>query len=418
MAPQTSPLLEHLFRQMSGRITAHLARLLGFGRLDLAEELAQETMLRALETWPYHGVPENPPAWLFRTARNLALDLLRKERLVERKHLESPPATSSAPEEQDFDSEIRDDELRMILMCCHPEIPRESSIALSLKVAGGFSVREIARAFLAEEATIAQRLVRAKRCIRERELTLDLPPDRELKPRLDGALETLYFIFNEGYSAHQGEDLIRRDLCSEALRLAQLIAISPLAPPRAHALTALMALQAARLPARVDSLGDLVLLEDQDPSLWDQQLIALGFHHFNVSMSGEEVSEYHAQAAIAAEHIRGGLSGELNWAAILRLYDQLLALSGSPVVALNRAVAVSRVHGPSAGLAAIEPLRADTTLRNYHHLLAAQGHLLLEMNRKQEAAACFRDALERRCSEPERRLLRKKLKQCDEKECD
>ncbi len=411
-ATEAGELLEHLFRQMAGRMTSHLARLLGSARLDLAEEIAQEAMLRALQIWPYQGVPENPPAWLFRTARNLALDLLRRERMVERKHQDLRPEEFAPAENLDLDSELRDDELRMILMCCHPEIPRDASVALSLKTVGGFSVREIARAFLTEEATIAQRLVRAKRQIRERGVTLDLPGGEELKTRLDAALEALYFVFNEGYAAHEGEDLIRRDLCFEALRLTRLIASSSLVSPRVHALVAMMALQSARLPARVDALGDLVLLEDQDPALWDQQLIALGFHHFDLSMAGEQVSEYHVQAAIGATHIRGGMAGAVEWETILRLYDQLLTLSGSPVVALNRAVAVAKVHGAAAALAAIDPLIANPALREYYLLLAARGHFLLELNLREEAAECFRAALERRCSEPERRLLRKKLKEC------
>ncbi len=412
MPDGTGELVEHLFRQMSGRMTSHLARLLGSSRLDLAEEIAQETILRALQTWPYHGVPENPPAWLFRTARNLALDQLRHERIADHKQQDLRPRDSTPAPDANLD-EFRDDELRMILMCCHPEIPRESSVALSLKTVGGFSVREIARAFLAEESAIAQRLVRAKRQIRDRGLTLDLPRGEELQSRLDAVLETLYFIFNEGYAAHEGEDLIRRDLCVEALRLARLIAASSLASPKVHALAALLALESARLPARVDALGDLVLLENQDHSLWDQQLIALGFHHFSVSISGEELSEYHVQAAIAAEHIRGGLSGTMDWPAILHHYGQLLEMSGSPVVALNRAVAVAKVHGAEYALAAIEPLLADPALREYYLLLAARGHFLLELDRREEAAACFRAALERRCSEPERRLLRKKLKECE-----
>jgi RNA polymerase sigma-70 factor (ECF subfamily) len=274
-------------------------------------------------------------------------------------------------------------------------------------------VREIARAFLTEEATIAQRLVRAKRHIRERGVTLDLPRGDELKARLDAALEVLYFVFNEGYAAHEGEDLIRRDLCFEALRLARLTAGSSLTLPRAHALVAMMALQSARLPARVDALGDLVLLEDQDPALWDRQLIALGFHHFDLSMAGEEVSEYHVQAAIGATHIRSGMAGAVEWATVLRLYDQLLAMSGSPVVALNRAVALAKVHGAEQALAAIDPLIANPALREYYLLLAARGHFLLQLERRDEAAECFRAALERRCSEPERRLLRKRLRECE-----
>jgi len=393
-------------------MTAHLTRVLGSAGLDLAEEIVQEAMLRALQTWPYQGVPENPPAWLFRTARNAAMDVVRREGMVERKR-QDIQAESSAAAELDWDTglldfEIQDDELRMIFMCCQPDIPRDSSVALSLKTAGGFSVREIARAFLTEEATIAQRLVRAKRQIRDRGLSLDLPRGAELKQRLTPVLEVLYFIFNEGHTAHEGEDLVRRDLCFEALRLARLIASSPSAEPRVDALVAVMAFQAARLPARVDAFGDLVLLEDQDHALWDRELIALGFHHFSLSMAGDEVSEYHTQAAIAAIHIQEAP----DWPAILSLYDQLWEMNGSPVVALNRAVAVAKVRGPAEALAAIEPLIADPMLREYYLLLAVRGHLLLELERREEAAACYQAALKCRCSEPERRLLRRKLEEC------
>jgi RNA polymerase sigma-70 factor (ECF subfamily) len=408
---EAGTLLEHLFRHQAGRLTAHLTRLLGSARLDLAEEIVQEAMLRALQTWPYQGVPENPPAWLFRTARNAAMDVVRHESMVERKQPTVKAQMDWDPgplDDELLGDGLRDDELRMIFMCCHPEIPRDSSVALSLKTAGGFSVREIARAFLTEEPTIAQRLVRAKRQIRERGLSFDLPRGAELKQRLTAVLEVLYFIFNEGYTAHEGEDLVRRDLCSEALRLACLIASSSSAEPRVHALAAVMAFQAARLPARVDALGDLVLLEDQDHTLWDRQLIDLGFHHFNLSMEGEEVSEYHVQAAIASLHVQESP----DWRAILSLYDQLWEMNGSPVVALNRAVAVAKVRGPAEALAAIEPLIANPALREYYLLLAVRGHLLLELERREQAAACYEAALQCRCSEPERRLLRRKLAEC------
>jgi RNA polymerase sigma-70 factor, ECF subfamily len=254
----------------------------------------------------------------------------------------------------------------MIFMCCHPEIPRDARVALSLKTVGGFGVREIARAFLADDAAIAQRLVRAKRQIRDGRLTLDMPRGPELKQRLDSVLEVVYFMFNEGYAAHAGEDLIRQDLCLEALRLGRLVAASSIAEPRVDALVALMALEAARLPARVDESGDLILLEHQDRSRWDQRLIALGFHHFDRSISGDEVSEYHVQAAIAATHARAVDPQSRDWPMILDLYDQLLALNRSPVVALNRAVAVEKVRGPAEALAAIEPLESDPKLRDYY----------------------------------------------------
>jgi RNA polymerase sigma-70 factor (ECF subfamily) len=411
---ETGELLEHLFRQISGRLTGHVTRLLGPARLDLAEEIVQESMLRALETWPYQGTPENPAGWLFRTARNRAMDLLRHESMAERKHAqEGPAAVTVEPPDFEDDAQIRDDELRMIFMCCHPEIARDARVALSLKIAGGFSVREIARAFLTEEATIAQRLVRAKRQIREKGLGLEMPRGADLAGRMEAALEVLYFVFNEGYAAHEGEDLVRRDLCVEALRLGLALAESEVARPELHALVAMMALQAARLPARVDALGDLVLLEDQDSSKWDRELIGLGFHHFDLSIAGDEVSEYHLQAAIAAAHVRGA-GGAADWEMILEQYDRLWEMSGwSPVVALNRAVAVGKVRGAEEALAALDGLERDAPMRQYHLFLAARGHFLRELGRREEAARCYRAALECRCSEPERRLLRRKLGECE-----
>ena len=414
---EAGPLLEHMFRHQAGRMVAHLARLLGPVYLDVAEETVQETMLRALQTWPYQGVPENPAAWLFRVAHNLAIDSVRRSRLLGEKTdaivAELARSARFEPDDPDVEEELRDDELRMIFMCCHPEIARDASVALSLKTVGGFSVREIGRAFLADDAAIAQRLVRVKREIRDRRLTLEMPRGAELKLRLDSVLDTLYFMFNEGYAAHEGEDLIRQDLCMEALRLGRLVAASSIATPRVDALVALMAIEAARLPARVDESGDLVLLEAQDRGRWDPRLIALGFHHFDRSMAGDEVSEYHVQAAIAATHARASNLQAIDWQVILRLYDQLLEISASPVVALNRAVAVAKVHGAEAALRLIEPLESDAKLRNYYLRLAMRGHLLLELGRPAEARGCFERALACPCSEPERRFLRGKLAECD-----
>lgn len=405
---QTGPLLEHLFRHQAGRIVAHLTRVLGPAHLDLAEETVQEAMLRALQTWPYQGVPENAAGWLFRVAYNVAIDAVRRNRVLGEKTeaIVTELQQRSAPPD---DSSVKDDELRMIFMCCHPELSRDSSVALSLKTVGGFSVREIARAFLADESAVAQRLVRAKRQIRDERLTLELPHGGELRRRLASVLDVLYFMFNEGYAAHEGQDLIRHDLCQEALRLGRLVATSPMATPVAHALVALMALLAARSPARVDQAGDLVLLEAQDREQWDQQLIALGFHHFEQSIGGDEVSEFHVQAAIAATHVRAGDPQSVDWPAILQLYDQLLVINASPVVALNRAVAVAKVHGPADALAAIASLQ----LPGYYLFLAVRGHLLLELGRGREAADSFREALECPCSEPERRFLRRALEKCE-----
>jgi RNA polymerase sigma-70 factor, ECF subfamily len=405
-------LLEHLFRRQAGRMVAHLARLFGPSHLDLAEEAVQNAMLRALQTWPYQGKPENPEAWLFRVAQNSAIDAIRRSKRngqYDEATAEAIESPAIKPGDPDFEEQLRDDELRMIFMCSHPDLSREASVALSLKIAGGLSVREIARAFLADVTAIEQRIVRAKRQIRDRGLTLAMPRGAELQARLDSVMEVIYFIFNEGYAAHEGDDLVRHDLCAEALRLGLLVASSSIAEPRVHALVAVMALQAARLAARVDEAGDLILLEDQDRGQWDAQLIGLGFRHFDLSMNGDVVTEYHAQAAIAATHARANAIQSTDWGLILHLYDQLIAINASPVVALNRAVAVAKVRGATEGLAAIEPLANDPKLRDYYLLLAVRGHLLLELGRRAEAAGCFEAALKLRCSEPERRFLRRKL---------
>ena len=412
-AATPSPLIEHLFRHQAGRVVARLTRLLGPANVELAEDAVQEALVRAVQTWPYQGVPGNPAGWIYKVAHHVAIDRVRRDRTFSAKSdaivAELSRSGSVAPEEVE---QIRDDELRMIFMCCHPEISPDARVALSLKIIGGFSVREIARAFLCDDAAIAQRIVRAKRQIRDRQLTLDLPSDADLAHRLDSALDVVYLMFNEGYSAHAGTALIRQDLCFEALRLGRIIAASRLVQPRVHALVALMALQAARFPARVDALGDLVPLEDQDPHQWDEHLIAIGFQHFERSIVGDHVSPFHVQAAIAATYARARSDAAVDWRIVLDLYDQLLLIHPSPIVLLNRAVAVSRVDGAAAGLAALGPLDNDPMLRHYHLLMSVRGQLLLGVGRRAEARAAFEAALACDCSDPERRFLERKLALC------
>jgi RNA polymerase sigma-70 factor (ECF subfamily) len=265
--PQVGELVDHLFRQRARQMVAHLTRAFGPEHLELAEEVVQDALVKALQQWPFHGVPENPGGWLLRVARNGALDRLRRHAVLREKEAEicrtlDPGHESDEPA---FEQKLRDDELRMIFLCCHPVLGREARVVLSLKVASGFSVREIARAFLAEEATIAQRLVRAKRQLRDSRVSLEVPRGAELGTRLESVLEVIYLLFNEGYAAHAGENLVRFDLCEEARRLGRLVAAFPATrAPRVDALVALMAFQAARLPARVDAAGEMVLLEDQD----------------------------------------------------------------------------------------------------------------------------------------------------------
>jgi RNA polymerase sigma-70 factor (ECF subfamily) len=406
--------VEHLFRHESGRIVSYLTRLLGPEHMDLAEEAVQEALLKALQSWPYSGTPSNPAAWLLQVARNSALDAIRHRKVLADKE---PPliaeitsaSRSQRPYETLPDANLRDDELRMIFMCCHPVLSPDASVALSLKAISGFSVREIARAFLADEATIAQRLVRAKRQIRDRGLSLDLPSGFDFRQRLDSVLDVLYLMFNEGYDAHQGEELIRQDLCFEALRLARLVAESSVSAPRVHALVALIALQTARLRARTDGVGDLVLLDQQDRSRWDKRLIAIGFDHFNRAIAGREVSPFHVEAAIAATHTRATTPEQTDWPLVLSLYDQLMQLKPSPVVALNRSVAIARVRGAEAALAELDQLDREPALRNYYLLPAVRGQLLAELNQHDAAIAAYQQALALSPNAPERRFLQRKI---------
>ena len=415
-AATPSPLIEHLFRHQAGRVIARLTRLLGPAHVELAEDAVQEALVGAVQAWPHQGVPDNAAGWIYKVAHNIAIDIVRRDRTFSAKSdaivAELSRSEADSIDEAALDERIRDDELRMILMCCHPEISPDARVALSLKIIGGFGVREIARAFLSDEAAIAQRIVRAKRQIRERRLTLDLPSGPDLAHRLDSTLDVIYLMFNEGYSAHEGASLIRQDLCYEALRLGRIVAASPLAEPRVHALVALMALQAARFPARVDAMGDLVPLEAQDRSRWDARLIAIGFRHFDESIAGDRVSPFHVQAAIAATYARALSDAAVEWGVIVDLYDQLLKIHPSPIVVLNRAVALSRLHGPAAALNALDPLHNDPMLRHYHLLMSVRGQLLLEVGRRAEARAAFEAALACECSDPERRFLERKLALC------
>jgi RNA polymerase sigma-70 factor (ECF subfamily) len=405
-------LLEHLFRRESGRIVAWLTGLLGSTYLQLAEDAAQEAMLRAAQTWPFEGIPQKPEAWLFRCAHNYAISSVRRSAVFSSKADALVVVLETATQpilDLDTEQSLRDDELRMVFMCCHPKLAPDAQVALSLKLVGGFSKEEIARIFFSEPSTIAQRLVRAKRLIRDQKLALTMPSKGQLKQRLNSVLQVIYLMFSGGYAAHAGADLTRVDVCQEALRLGRLVASSSMGAPRVDALVALMALQAARLPARMDAAGDLVLLEEQDRKLWDENMIALGFSYFDRSIAGDEISEWHIQAAIAATYASAACSAEINWASILQHYDLLMEMTNSPVVSLNRAVVVMKVHGAEASLAALTPLAANDALQKYHLLRATQGHVLAALGRLDEARAAFSAALECDCTLPEKRFLQRQL---------
>ena len=409
----THQLVDHLFRSRAGQMVAWLTRVFGPAHLDLAEEVVQDALLKALSQWPFNGVPDNPGGWLFRVARNGALDVLRRNATFRDREAAIALELTRLPDTSDpLHSSIEDDELRMVFMCCHPDLPADARVALSLKTVGGFGVQEIGRAFLTAPPTIAQRLVRAKRLIRERRIGMDLPHGSDLGARLDSVLEVIYLLFNEGYNAHAGDELIRQDLCGEAIRLGRLVAGHPaVAAPAAHALVALMAFQAARLAARVDDGGEMVLLEDQDRSLWDRRLIALGFAHLERSAEGPRMTAYHLQAAIAAIHATARAPGDTRWTEVLDLYNELMRMNPSPVIALNRAVALARVKGPAEALAAVAAIENDPSLANYYLLPSVKGRLLSELGDRVGAAACYREALAHSCTEPERRFLLRRLKE-------
>jgi RNA polymerase sigma-70 factor (ECF subfamily) len=407
-------LVDHLFRHEAGRMVASLTRSLGPANLALAEEVVQEALLQALKRWPFGGVPEKPVAWLYRVAHNLALDRLRrgtnfsgKEAAIREallvEHREDSPAAH-------LQGEITDDQLHLIFLCCHPDLSRDARVALTLKTVVGFSVPEIARAFLVQGATISQRLVRAQRRIRQRRLPFEVPPPKELPQRLEAVLEVIYLMFNEGYSASDGDTLIRTALCAEALRLVEHLAkTSTTTSPVVHALTSLLCFQASRLPARVDAEGDLLRLHEQNRALWDQVLLRRAFEHLGHSASGTSQSEYHLQAGIAAFHASAPSSSATDWEAILDLYSRLFALNPSPIVALNRAVAVAQVQGPAAGLEEITKIEAHPAVAGYYLLSATRGEFLAMVGDRVGAAEAYRRALECSCSGPERRFLLKKL---------
>src|SRR6059058_3334821 len=345
-----SQLVEHLFRHEAGKMVATLTRIFGIERWNLAEDVVQEALSRALQTWPYRGIPENPSAWIMRASRNLALDVIRREKVFRGKEAEIArlieAGESSTPQALSFsEDEIADDRLRMMFVCCHPVIPPEAQVALALKTLCGFSVTEISRAFLTTEAAVAKRLTRAKQKVQEAHVPFEIPVGDEMARRLESVLHSLYLLFNEGYKASSGENLVREELCDEAIRLTQLLARHRAGNyPKTHALLALMLLNAARIPAREDDEGNLLRLEEQNRTRWDQAMIARGMSHLHQSASGEALSEYHLQAGIAACHATATNYSETDWSRILSLYDRSSEFDDSPVVALNRAVAVANVR--------------------------------------------------------------------------
>lgn len=418
---EVSRLAEHFFRHESGKLVSVLTGIFGIERLQLAEDVVQESLVRALQTWPYYGVPNNPAAWLTQTAKNLALDLIRREKSFRDKQTEiitfidqwsSDPAADETPI---FETEIRDGRLRLMFACCHPQLPPEAQTALALKTLCGFSTTEIAIAFLTTEAAIAKRLTRARQRIRDLHVPFEIPSGSDLSSRLDGVLQTLYLLFNEGYKASSGDNLIREDLCSEAIRLATLLAEHPLTnQPRIHALIALMLLDGARLPARVDSEGNILRLKEQDRALWNRTMIEHGILHLGLAAAGDELTEYHIQAGIAASHDSAADYKSTDWQKILTLYDHWITINDSPVIALNRAVALANVKGPKAGLEATEAIHKSGQLDSYYLLYAVMGEFEFRQGNFDTAAEHFRKAIKLTDLKSEKVFLDKRLGDCEE----
>jgi len=416
-ATDTHRAIDAVWRIESARIIAGLARIVR--DVGLAEELAQDALVAALEQWPESGIPDNPGAWLMATAKHRAIDLLRRNKRVERKHEELGREIEAQQElavpnlEAAIDDNVGDDLLRLVFISCHPVLSSEARVALTLRLLGGLTTDEIARAFLIPEPTVAQRIVRAKRTLADARVPFEVPRGNELAARLSSVLEVLYLIFNEGYTATAGDDWMRPALCEEALRLGRILAELTPSEPEVHGLVGLMEIQASRSRARAGPSGEPILLLDQDRVRWDQLLIHRGFAAVGrAEKLGGAAGPYALQAAIAACHARARTPEETDWARIVALYGALAQLAPSPVVELNRAVAVAMASGPAAGLELIDELTSEPSLKAYHLLPSVRGDLLRKLGRFDEARAEFERAAMLTRNTRERELMLERARAC------
>jgi RNA polymerase sigma-70 factor, ECF subfamily len=410
MSLDAAAAVEAVYRSNWGRIVATLIGLVG--DFDLAEESAQEAFAAAVDQWPVSGVPDLPLAWIIQTARHKAIDRIRRQaNLAQKLELRGPELEPSV--EPDYDtSEIADDRLRLIFTCCHPALAQDAQVALTLRTLCGLETDEIARAFLVPATTMAQRLVRAKRKIRDAGIPYAVPETPEMAERIDAVLTVIYLVFNEGYAATRGGPLVRTDLCAEAIRLGRLVRslMGPQPPAEATALVALMLLHDARRDARIDDAGDIVILEEQDRSLWNQAQIAEALPLVEEALRSRP-GPFALQAAIAAAHCQATRPEDTDWPGIVRLYDLLERVQPSPVVSLNRAVAVAMADGPGTALALVDALAAANDLNNYHLLHAARADLLRRLGSSVEAAKSYQRALALATNDSERRFLQRRLRE-------
>jgi RNA polymerase sigma-70 factor (ECF subfamily) len=409
--------IDAVWRIESARLIAGLARIVR--DVGIAEELAQDALVAALEQWPAAGVPDNPGAWLMSAAKHRGIDRLRRNKLIERKHeeigyeIESEQRDIAADLEAEIDDDIGDDLLRLVFTACHPVLSTEARTTLTLRLLGGLSTEEIARAFLAAEPAIAQRITRAKRTLADAGVPFEVPRGEELAARLSSVLEVIYLIFNEGYSATAGDDWMRPQLCEDALRLGRILAELAPTEPEVHGLVALMEIQASRARARTGPSGEPILLLDQDRSRWDRILIRRGLAALDRAQKlGDAQGPYALQAAIAACHARARDADDTDWPRIATIYFALAQLVPSPVVELNRAVAVAMAFGPAAGLAIVDSLQSERALENYHLLPSVRGDLLAKLDRYDEARTEFERAATMTRNERERALLLERVAEC------
>jgi RNA polymerase sigma factor (sigma-70 family) len=418
-APDIHRTIDAVWRIESAKLIASLTRVVR--DVGLAEDLAQDALLAALEQWPKSGVPANPGAWLMAIGKRRAIDVMRRRPMMDRKHAEIGHELESKQESPEpelaeaLDDQVGDDLLRLVFIACHPVLSTEARVALTLRLLGGLTTDEIARAFLVPESTIAQRIVRAKRTLSDKKVPFEVPRGAELASRVSSVLEVIYLIFNEGYSATSGEDWVRPNLCQEALRLGRIVA--ELAPnePEVHGLVALMEIQASRLRARVGPSGEPIVLLDQNRAKWDYVLIRRGLAALARAESlGGALGPFALQAAIAACHARARTADETDWMRIARLYEALARVTPSPIVELNRAVAVSMAHGPAAGLEIVEALKSEPTLSNYHLLPSVRGDFLRKLGRFDEARTELERAASLTRNARERELLLDRARSCAE----
>ncbi len=412
--------IEQLFRKESGRLVAVLTRVFGSENLDLAEDVVQDALMEAIRQWPYKGIPDNPSGWLFTVARNKALNIVNRDkgkRVIVTdmaSYLHSGWTIEPAFDFIFSEKEILDDQLRMMFTCCYEEISKDSQVALILKTLCGFGIHEIAKAFLTTEENINKRLKRARHTIRENHISFIVPIGAELEKRLEAVLETIYLLFNEGYSASSGDTVIRYELCNEAIRLAEIIVIHPVIRQKSlvEALLALMYLNASRFNARLDAGGNILTMEEQDRSLWDASFMEKGYLYLKQSATAEKLSTYHILAAISSKHCFAGDYHSTDWQAILYLYDKLMEIDNSPVILLNRAVALSRAVHVNIAIEELENLKNHSSLSTYYLYYSTLAEFYLQVNAVPSAIACYEKAIDLAPMEAEKDLLKKRLARC------